>query len=184
MKWLAGTTSAIAAAGVVLICSQTGAAAADQGASPPAVIRSEGCPANPAAPLGRVALIKCFYVATLRASRVAQHQIAFETVDNPDPDTGPSFVVPTPCRPDGGDALVDIVDRPGGASALARIDVVAIAIGGPPSARLADGRLTITIVPSIGIAGCPSTDQIEQVALRPSVGTKRMPVLGASVHAR
>jgi hypothetical protein len=163
MKWLAGTTSAIAAAGVVLICSQTGAAAADQGASPPAVIRSEGCPANPAAPLGRVALIKCFYVATLRASRVAQHQIAFETVDNPDPDTGPSFVDAVALT---GDALVDIVHRPGGASALARIDVVAIAIGGPPSARLADGRLTITIVPSIGIAGCPSTDQIEQVALR------------------
>ena len=163
MKWLAGTTSAIAAAGVVLICSQTGAAAADQGASPPAVIRSEGCPANPAAPLGRVALIKCFYVATLRASRVAQHQIAFETVDNPDPDTGPSFVDAVALT---GDALVDIAHRPGGASALARIDVVAIAIGGPPSARLADGRLTITIVPSIGIAGCPSTDQIEQVALR------------------
>jgi hypothetical protein len=100
-------------------------------------------------------------VASVRATHAAQHAVSFETQDNANPETAPSFADAATAT---SAALVSIADRPGGKSVLARITKVRFAIGAEPSATLADGALTVTIVPSRGIAGRPSIGQIEQAA--------------------
>ncbi|MFI4933266.1 MAG: DUF4908 domain-containing protein [Caulobacterales bacterium] len=151
------------ASGVALALFVASAPASAQQASAAPLAR-EACPSAAATPLSPLALSECFYQASIRTSRAARHVVSFETRTDANPETAPSFADAVTVT---SEALVNVAGRPGGTSALARIHNVVIARGADPSARLSDGVLTVTIVPSRGVAGRPSTGQIERAAGTP-----------------
>jgi hypothetical protein len=166
MRLLPGAGRALfsCATGLALALFVAGGAAAAQG-TPPKLLLSEPCPPKPTAPLSPNALFKCFYAAQVRATHAAQHEVAFETQDDATPQTASLFADAATVT---SRALVRIAERPGGASVLARLTTARFIIGGEPAANLADGVLTITIAPQRGMAGRPSTRQIEEAARRPN----------------
>jgi hypothetical protein len=97
----------------------------------------------------------------VRASRAAQHQIAFETREDATADTAAiladtALVIST--------AIIETASRPHGKPTLSRINTVLIAQGDKPSVTLQKGVLTVTIVSSQGVFGRPSSRRIEKVA--------------------
>ncbi len=110
--------------------------------------------------LGPTVLLGRFYLASVRASRAAQHQIAFETREDATPETAAlladtALVIST--------AIVETAIRPNGKAILSRINTVIIAQGDKPSAVLQKGVVTVTIVTAEGFAGRPSSSRIERV---------------------
>jgi hypothetical protein len=128
-----------------------GSAAALQGASSPLRIP----------PLSPAVVFNHFYQASVRATRAAQHQVGFETREDADPATA-ALLSDTAMV--ASEALVDISTRPNGKALLARIADVVIAQGANPGASLQKNVLTITITPSQGLAGRPSSRRIEHAA--------------------
>jgi hypothetical protein len=128
-----------------------GSAAALVGPAPPLRIQ----------PMGPAALFNHFYQATVRASRAAQHEIGFETREDAEPSTAALLADAATVT---SEALVELATRPDGKAILGRINDVVIAQSNRPSATLAKGVLTVTIVPPEGIVGRPSSRLIEYVA--------------------
>ena len=128
-----------------------GSAAALNGASPPLRLGS-------LSPAGRFAR---FYQASVRASRAAQHQVEFETLEDAEPATAAEIAdaAMVACE-----AMVDMASRPASRRILARIADIVIAQGARPAAVLQGRVLTITIVPAQGIFGRPSSRRIEHAA--------------------
>jgi hypothetical protein len=152
------------AVGVALAFVTASATASAQEVSPAPALPG-ACPSKPIAPVDAHTLFSCFYRASIRASHAARHQVVFETLTNANPETASSFLDAVNVT---SEAFVDIAGRSGGKSVLDRITEVSFVVGEQPSANLADGVLTITIVPSSGSAGRPSTGQIERAAIRPA----------------
>jgi hypothetical protein len=128
-----------------------GSAAALDGASPPLRIAS----------IAAAALFTRFYQASVRASRAAQHQVGFETREDAEPATAglmadAAFVA--------SQAVVEMASHKADKAIVARIADVIIAQGARPNVGLQRGVLTITIAPSQGIAGRPSSRRIERAA--------------------
>lgn len=121
----------------------------------------EACRFQPSAPLAPRGLSECFYQAAGFASRAARHLVSFETGTDANPETAVSFADAAAAT---SETLANIGGQAGGKSALTRITSVVITQGGAPSASCSDGVLTVTIVPSKGLAGRPSTAQIERAA--------------------
>jgi hypothetical protein len=113
------------------------------------------------APLSPGALFNRFYQASVRASRAAQHQVAFETREDAEPATAASMAdaAAVACE-----AMVDMASRPGARRLMANITDVVIAQGARPTVGLAGKVMTITIVPSQGVFGRPSSRRIEWAA--------------------
>jgi len=95
----------------------------------------------------------------IRTSRVTQHQIGFAAGKDPNPyasalmaDT--AMVV--------SQALIDMAGRPANKGIVTRIMDVMIVVGPHPAVTLAKGVLTVTITPSQGVAGRPSSRWIER----------------------
>lgn len=107
------------------------------------------------------ALFNRFYQASVRASRAAQHQVGFETREDADAASAAPLADAAVVA---SQALVDLSGRPDGKTVLARIADVVIAQGARPSAVLQKNTLTITIVPTDGVAGRPSSRRIERAA--------------------
>jgi len=128
-----------------------GSAAALEGTSSPLRI----------APLSPTVLFNRFYQASVRASRAAQHQVGFETREDATPGAAALLADAAMVA---SEALVGIAGRPNGRALLSRIDDVVIAQGPKPAATLQKGVLTVTIVPSDGVAGRPSSRRIEHAA--------------------
>ena len=128
-----------------------GSAAALDGASSPLRVATLSLPG----------LFTRFYQASVRASRAAQHQVGFETREDAEPATAPYLADAALVA---SEALADLAAQPAGKSLLAHISDVVIAQGPRPSAALQKGVLTITIVPSQGVAGRPSSRRIERAA--------------------
>jgi hypothetical protein len=128
-----------------------GSAAALEGASSPLRIT----------PLSPAALLIRFYQASIRASRVAQRQVGFETREDAEPATA---AVVADAALVASEALVGIAARPDGKRLLSRIDDVMIAQGAKPAAALLNRVLTVTIVPAKGYAGRPSSRTIQYAA--------------------
>jgi hypothetical protein len=128
-----------------------GSAAAFDGAAPPLRVAA----VSPAQLWNR------FYQASIRASRVAQHQIGFET--GQDADAASSAAVADAASVASA-ALVDIASKPDGRKLLARITDVVIAQGPRSATSLQRGVLTVTIVPAQGVFGRPSSRRIERAA--------------------
>jgi len=128
-----------------------GSAAALDGASPPLRL----------AALSPAALFTRFYQASVRASRAAQHQVGFETREDAEPGTAAAMAdaAMVACE-----AMIDMASRPDARRVLARITDVLIAQGPNPAAALQGRVLTITIVPSQGVFGRPSSRRIEHAA--------------------
>jgi hypothetical protein len=106
-------------------------------------------------------LFNRFYQASVRASRAAQHQVAFETREDAEPATAAYLADAAMIA---SEALVNLGARPAGKALLAHIVDVVIAQGPRPAAALQRGVLTVTIVPSQGVAGRPSSRRIERAA--------------------
>jgi len=128
-----------------------GSAAAFDGASAPLRVPS----------LSPAALFRTFYQASLRASRAAGHQIAFETLQDADPITAAPVADAATVA---SEALVDIAVLPGGRAVLGHVIDVAVAQGSKPAVVLQKGVLTVTIVANEGVFGRPSSRRIERVA--------------------
>jgi hypothetical protein len=128
-----------------------GSAAALDGASPPLRL----------AALSPMGLLERFYQASVRASRAAQHQVAFETREDAEPATAAAMAdaALVACE-----AMVDMASRPDARRVLAHIVDVVIAQGAKPTANLQGRVLTVTIVPSQGVFGRPSSRRIEHAA--------------------
>jgi hypothetical protein len=128
-----------------------GSPAALDGTSPPLRIP----------PLSPTGLFNRFYQASIRASRVAQHQVGFVTREDAEPATAAYIADAAQVA---SEALVDMAGAPNGKSRLARIIGVVIAQGGKPNATMQRGVLTVTIVPAQGVFGRPSSRKIERAA--------------------
>src|SRR5580698_1073445 len=128
-----------------------GSAAALDGASAPLRI----------AQMTPQALFRTFYQASLKASRAAGRQIAFETKNDADSTTAAFFADAAQVA---SEAIVDIASRPGGKAGLSHITDVFIGLGAKPGAVLQNGVLTVTIVSGQGVFGRPSSRRIEKVA--------------------
>jgi hypothetical protein len=128
-----------------------GSAAALDGASAPLRIPL----LTPAATFSR------FYQASVRASRAAQHQVGFETAQDAEPS---SAALMADAAMVASQAVVDMASRPADRPLVARISDVIIAQGGKPNATFAKGVITVTIAPSQGLAGRPSSRRIERAA--------------------
>jgi hypothetical protein len=128
-----------------------GSAAAFEGASAPLRVPS----------LSPQALFRTFYQASLRASRAAGHQIAFETLQDADPVSAAPIADAATIA---SEALQTIAALPGGRAALGHVIDVTVAQGAKPGAALQKGVLTVTIVASQGVFGRPSSRRIERAA--------------------
>lgn len=123
-----------------------GSAAALAGASPPLRFPS----------LGPIVLYQRLFQASVRASRAAQHLIGFEA---PDADAGSDALI-ADAAIIAVEAMVTISARPDGKTLLSRVGKIAFIEGGKPAVGLQSGVLTITIAPSQGVAGRPSSRRI------------------------
>lgn len=101
-------------------------------------------------------------IAAARASRAAQHDIEFATVEDAGPETS---VLAADSATVVAEAFERIA-RKGDRSTLSRIMRVLLAEGRKPAATLKDGALTITYSPDQGLAGRPSSKRIIKVVNR------------------
>jgi hypothetical protein len=127
-----------------------GSAAALDGISPPLRI----------AALSAEALYRRFVIASLKASRAAQHQVSFYTGEDAEPNSGALFADAALVT---SEAFVDMASRPINKGLLARINGVTITEGARPDVTLVKGMLTVTLAPAAGLAGRPSSRRIERV---------------------
>ncbi|UAL10239.1 DUF4908 domain-containing protein [Caulobacter segnis] len=101
-------------------------------------------------------------IAADRASRAAQHQIEFSTVEDVRPET-------SVLAADSATVVAEAFERmarKGDRSLISRIVRVLLAEGHKPAAALKDGSLTITYSPDQGLAGRPSSKRIIKVINR------------------
>jgi len=101
-------------------------------------------------------------IATARASRAAQHDIEFSTVEDVRPETS---VLAADTATVVAEAF-ERMARKGDRSIISRIVRVLLAEGHKPAASLKDGALTITYSPDDGLAGRPSSKRIIKVMNR------------------
>ena len=97
----------------------------------------------------------------MRASRAAQHQISFETLQDAEPATAAAIADAALVA---SEALVDMTASPKGKALLARLSAVMIAQGGRPNVSMQRGALVVTIMPAQGVFGRPSSRWIERAA--------------------
>jgi len=106
--------------------------------------------------LGPVALYQRLVQDSVRSTRAAQHLIGYEaegadiTSDGLIADAAGVAM----------EAMVALSARPGGRAMLARVGKVSFASGPEPAVSVYAGVVAITIVPSRGIAGRPSSERI------------------------
>lgn len=101
-------------------------------------------------------------IATARASRAAQRDIEFSTVEDVRPET-------SVLAADSATVVAEAFERmarKGDRSLISRIARVLLAEGHKPAATLKDGALTITYSPEQGVAGRPSSKRIIKVINR------------------
>lgn len=128
--------------------------------------RPEGAAAaliGPGAPLrlatlGPVLLYQHLYQASVRSSRAAQHQIE---VDAPDVDPSSDGLIADTASVVI-EAMVDLAGRPGGHAILARLATIAIQTGSHPAVALRGKVVAISVDPTLGFAGRPSSERILQ----------------------
>ncbi len=120
---------------------------------------ADACAAQPDARLRSTTLSACFYRCAMRASRAARHNVEFETRADASLETAVAYAAAAQAA---AQAIVNLAQGPGGASALAQVTSVAVDQGPAPAVRLSGGVLTVTVARSRGDAGRPSVFEIEQ----------------------
>ncbi len=105
--------------------------------------------------------------ASIRATRATQHSVDFYT--GRAPRAGPEGGPPPTSANDGlvvdaaavaADAIILLAARTGGKGASASLNTVSMAFGARPDVAFRDGVIRITLVPSEGYAGRPSSRRI------------------------
>jgi len=115
-------------------------------------------PATPVrlTPLGPLVLYQRLIQASMKSSRAAQHGIDF---DAPDADPGSDGLIADAAAAVV-EAFVSLSGRPGGHAILRRLGSVAIQSTGKSTVVLRGRVVTITVNPSLGFAGRPSSERI------------------------
>jgi len=129
-----------------------GSAAAFDGASAPLRITPT---------LSFEALESRLFQDMVRTSRVTQHQIGFAAGKDPNPNAS-ALMADTAMVVS--QALIDMAGRSENKGIVTRIMDVMIVVGPRPAVSLYKGVLTVTITPSQGVAGRPSSRWIERAA--------------------
>ncbi|HEY5411145.1 MAG TPA: DUF4908 domain-containing protein [Caulobacteraceae bacterium] len=112
------------------------------------------------APMGPGPLLQRLAQASIRASRAAKHLIVFDAQEV----TPGSEAIFADAAFVTSQALVRLAGRRDGESVVARIGRVLFAPGSKSSAVISHGVLNITVNPSQGLAGRPSSARIVEVA--------------------
>lgn len=114
---------------------------------------------QPPAVLSVAALFQRLVIAANRASRAAQRQIEFATLEDARPETSvliaDSAIVAA--------EAFEQAARKGDRSILAKVGRVLLTEGRKPSAQVKDGSLIVTYAPGQGLAGRPSSKRIIKV---------------------
>jgi hypothetical protein len=97
--------------------------------------------------------------ANARASRAAQHRIAFETVDDATPATSVLVADTATVTAEAFERMA----RDGDRNLLGRVTRVLLAEGHKPGASLKGGDLTVTYAPGKGLSGRPSSKRIIKI---------------------
>lgn len=124
-----------------------GAAAAPTGNAPPIRL----------APMSVQALFERLALGSARASRAARHTIVFQAEATPSSSAliGDTVIVASV-------AITRIAEEPGGRGRLAGLRRVLMEEGRKVAAQMKEGTLRITVVPSMGLAGRPSSERLER----------------------
>lgn len=112
--------------------------------------------------LSIAALFQRLTIAADRASRAAQRQIEFATVQDARPETSVLIADSATLTAE----AFERAARKGDRSMLAKIGRVLLAEGRKPGAQLKDGSLVVTYAPGQGLAGRPSSKRIIKVMNR------------------
>ena len=107
-------------------------------------------------PLGPTLLFERLYQDSVRSSRAAQHQIEF---DAPDVDPSSDGLIADAAAAVV-EAMISLSGRPGGHAILARLGSIAIEPAERAAVMLRGRVVTITVNPSLGFAGRPSSERI------------------------
>jgi hypothetical protein len=105
------------------------------------------------------ALFQRLVQASARASRAAQHRVAFETVDDATPATSVLVADTATVTAE----AFERMSRDGDRNLLARVTRVLLAEGHKPGANLKGGDLTVTYAPGKGLSGRPSSKRIIKI---------------------
>ncbi|KRA65584.1 hypothetical protein ASD89_18710 [Caulobacter sp. Root656] len=105
------------------------------------------------------ALFQRLVQASARASRAAQHRVAFETVDDATPATSVLVADTATVTAEAFERMA----RDGGRGPLARVTRVLLAEGHKSGASLKGGDLTVTYAPGKGLSGRPSSKRIIKI---------------------
>ncbi len=100
--------------------------------------------------------------ASARASRAAQHRVAFETVDDATPATSVLVADTATVTAEAFERMA----RDGDRNLLVRVTRVLLAEGHKPGANLKGGDLTVTYAPGKGLSGRPSSKRIIKIVDR------------------
>jgi len=105
------------------------------------------------------ALFQRLVQASARASRAAQHRVAFETVDDATPSTSVLVADTATVTAEAFEKMARNGDR----GLLARVARVLLAEGRKPGASLKGSDLTVTYAPDKGLSGRPSSKRIIKI---------------------
>ena len=97
--------------------------------------------------------------ASARASRAAQHRVAFETIDDATPGTSVLVADTATVTAEAFERMA----RDGDRNLLTRVTRVLLAEGHKPGASLKGGDLTVTYAPGKGLSGRPSSKRIIKI---------------------
>ncbi|MBO9558260.1 MAG: DUF4908 domain-containing protein [Caulobacter sp.] len=114
---------------------------------------------QPPAVISVNALFQRLVAASARASRAAQHRVAFETVDDATPATSVLVADTATVTAEAFERMA----RDGDRNLLARVTRVLLAEGRKPGANLKGGDLTVTYAPGKGLSGRPSSKRIIKI---------------------
>jgi hypothetical protein len=128
--------------------------------------RPEGSAASmdgPASPIrlrsvGVVGLARALFEASSRSTHAAQHLVAY---DAPNANPGNDGLIADAALVTS-EAMAGLASRPGGRALINRISRVSLRSGHEPGVLVRGGSLVISIAPSQGLAGRPSSLRIQQ----------------------
>jgi hypothetical protein len=107
-------------------------------------------------PLGPAALWHVLFQASIRCTRAGQHLIGIEALDVSSASDG----LVADAAQVTSEAMAELAARPDGKALLASVAKVAFVEGGGSNVAVHGGVVTITVVPSQGLAGRPSSQRI------------------------
>ena len=117
---------------------------------------------QPPAAISPISLYQRMGQASIRASRAAQRQMPFETLQDARPETSVLIAESATITAE----AFERIARKGDRSILAGIARVVLAEGYKPGATLRNGTLIVTYAPAQGMAGRPSSKRIVKVVNR------------------